>query len=381
MRRLLTLLAPTVLLLMSLGIGLFTADLPFWRRAIDLPLAANESYIPTTRIEAAPAPGFADVERGAITVDAAALDSVTARARAAGADALLVMHEGALQLAYVRARVRAGDARAPLPADFLARPLVAMAVGVARAEGSIESLDVPVSRWLPEWEGEPRGAITLRQLLNETSGLETGVDAAELLGSRPFADLTGLARFGTSRGVRLLLGNDFESTALGFELDHEPGGFFNVSPANSQLAAVIVERATGVDFERLLVEKNLARGTLELQMDRRSGMPAMHCCLRIDPHGALALAELVRTGGVGLLPPGWTDEMAKGSRSNPQFGLQLQRLEGAVPDVWHLGSGKGGGAWIVPRAALTVVVLARRDTPTPLAIVEPLLASSAGLSK
>ena len=55
--------------------------------------------------------------------------------------------------------------------------------------------------------------------------------------------------------MRLLLGNDFESAALGFQLDHEPGGFHNVSPANTQLVAVILERATGMPYERYLDER------------------------------------------------------------------------------------------------------------------------------
>ena len=38
MRRVLTFLTAAVLLLVSLGVGLFTADLPFWRRALQLPL-------------------------------------------------------------------------------------------------------------------------------------------------------------------------------------------------------------------------------------------------------------------------------------------------------------------------------------------------------
>ncbi len=367
MRRLLTFSATAALLLMSMGIGLFTADLPFWRRAIDLPLAASESYVPTARIETLGESKIEASKPRQTTLDVAALESATDRARQAGAEALLVMHHGSLQLA----RVFAGDprVRSSLPADFLARPLVALAVGVAQADGHIASIDTPVSKWLTEWEGEPRGAITLRQLLNETSGLETGIDAAQVLGSRPFTNLPGLANFATSRGVRLLLGNDFESTALGFQLDHEPGGFFNVSPANSQLAAVIVERATGIDYERLLVERLLAgesRAAMELQMDRRSGMPATHCCLRAEPLTVLRIVELIRTGGA---------QMLKGSRANPEFGLQIERLAGRMPEVLQLGSQRGGGAWIVPEAGLSIVVLARRDISTPIDIVEPLLAS------
>ena len=53
----------------------------------------------------------------------------------------------------------------------------------------------------------------------------------------------------------MLLGNDFESSALGFRLEHEPGGFYNLSPANTQLAAVIVERATGTPFENFVDER------------------------------------------------------------------------------------------------------------------------------
>lgn len=376
MRRLLTFSTAAVLLLMSMGIGLFTADLPFWRRAIDLPLAASESFVPTARIETLHGLRMDAVEPRQPTLDVAALESATERARQAGAEALLVMHHGSLQLA----RVFAGDPRAHSshPADFLARPLVALAVGVAQADGHIASLDTPVSKWLTEWEGEARGAITLRQLLNETSGLETGVDAARVLGSRPFTNLPALAKFATSRGARLLLGNDFESTALGFRLDHEPGGFFNISPANSQLAAVIVERATGIDYERLLLERLLAgesRAALELQMDRRSGMPATHCCLRAEPLTVLRIVELLRTGGATLLPPGWVSQMLKGSRANPEFGLQVERLAGRVPEVLQVGSQRGGGAWIVPDAGLSIVVLARRDISTPVDIVEPLLAS------
>jgi CubicO group peptidase (beta-lactamase class C family) len=299
---------------------------------------------------------------------------------------LLVMHHGELQLE----RYYTGGAHpSPFvlwPADFLARPLAAVAIGLAQADGRIKSLDTPVSHWLTEWGDDARGAITVRQLLNETSGLETGADAAEVLGSRPFENLPRLPWFATSRGVRLLLGNDFESTALGFELEHEPGGFFNVSPVNAQLAAIIVERATGRDYEKYLADR-LHRVApfvgMEAQMDRRSGMPAAHCCLRATARDALRFAEFLRTDGelagqhrLRLWPAGWVAEMLRGSRANPQFGLQLQRLEGVTPEVWHLGSNRGGGAWIVPATGLSIVVLARRDMATPVGIIEPLLASA-----
>ena len=41
MRRVFTILTAFALLLVSLAVGVFTADLPFWLRAMRLPLAAT----------------------------------------------------------------------------------------------------------------------------------------------------------------------------------------------------------------------------------------------------------------------------------------------------------------------------------------------------
>src|SRR3954468_21959854 len=92
MRRLLTFLTAFALLVGSLAVGVLTADLPFWRRALQLPLAGDAIYLPVASIgvptaaEAAPpttpAGGSAPVQ---------ALELAARRARNAGSRALLVM--------------------------------------------------------------------------------------------------------------------------------------------------------------------------------------------------------------------------------------------------------------------------------------------------
>ena len=388
MRRVITILTAVVLVVASLAVGTLAADLPFWRRAFDLPLASGENYRPTLEIGVPPAGAVdaAHTESSATdsaSIEAAALSAAVDGARIAGADALLVARHGDL-LGERYFKDRAGWA-ALRPADFLARPLASIAVGLALADGHLKSLDEPVSKYLPEWDDDLRGHITLRQLLTETSGLATGVDAAQVLGSHPFADWSRLPEFATSRGVRLLLGNDFESTALDFELRHEPGGFFNVSPVNTQLAAVIVERVAGMPYEQFL-ERQLLVPThmfMQLQMDRRSGMPAAHCCLRAVSRDVLEIGEMLRNDGVSqrgqqVLPPGWAKEMLKGSRANPEFGQQIQREKHGDLEVWHLGGDRGGALWIVPARELTVVALADRDVHLGDAMLEPLLRTPAG---
>jgi CubicO group peptidase (beta-lactamase class C family) len=360
MRRVLTFLTAVVLLLVSLGIGVFTADLPFWRRALQLPLTADDAYLPVASIGA---PGMQTPPPAVpASIDALVLEESVNRARAAGSRALLVSHRGALA---VERYFLTDDAGTLLPASLVARPLAAMAVGIALSQGHIASLSTPVAMYLPEWDGETRGRITIRQLLEETSGLETGGDTRGLLYRSPWDDVAGLPAFATSKGVRMLLGNDFESSALGFRLEHEPGGFYNVSPANTQLAAVIVERATGRPFESFVDEHVwtlVGAGSAQLQLDRRAGMPAAHCCWRATARDMLRVLSLLGTDGShagrAVLPAGWVREMASASRVNAETGMQVARLEIDGDEALAVTDENGSAFWVIPKRELAILNIA-----------------------
>jgi CubicO group peptidase (beta-lactamase class C family) len=358
MRRVLTILTAILLLIVSLGIGLFTADLPFWRRAFQLPLPEGEVYLPRASLgptvnAAAPLPS------GPAPFDALLVDEAVARARQAGSRALLVLHRG--QLVVERYFVT-DDAASLLPATLVARPLAAMAIGVALRDGKITSLDTPLSGFLHEWEDDPRGRITLRQLLEETSGLETGGAIQGLLHRSPWRDYAALPEFATSRGVRMLLGNDYQSSALRFRLDHEPGGFYNVSPANTQLVAVILERVTGTPYETFIDEhlwRAVGAGLAEMQLDRRAGMPAAHCCWRATARDMLRVASLLasdgRHAGRQVLPEGWVQEMSRPSRVNADTGLQLRRLQIEGHEAIAAADEDGSAFWVIASRGLVVL--------------------------
>jgi CubicO group peptidase (beta-lactamase class C family) len=370
MRRILTFLTAIMLLLVSLGVGVFTADLPFWRRALQLPLPADGAYLPVATIGTADPkppspsdpPNTSDEKRAnpaVPTIDALVVEEAANRAGAAGSRALLVLYRGKLA---VERYFLTDDAHSLLPAALVARPLAAMAIGIALADGKIASLDVPVRRYLPEWDDEPRGRITLRELLEETSGLETGGDLHGLLYRSPWREPASLPVFATSRGVRMLLGNDFESSALGFRLEHEPGGFYNLSPANTQLAAVIIERATGEPYEHF-VDQRLWRpvggGLAELQLDRRAGMPAAHCCWRATARDMLRILSLLGTDGVNegrpILPAGWAQEMARASRVSAGTGMQVTRLSIDGADALEVRDDAGSAFWVIPQRQLAIL--------------------------
>ena len=361
MRRVLTILTAIVLLLVSLGIGAFTADLPFWRRALQLPLPEGGVYLPTASIGGAAAIPLTQAPDAVAAFDPLVIDEAASRARQAGSRALLVMHRG--HLAIERYFV-ADDATTLLPATLVARPLVAMAAGIA-GEGRSGWLDSPVATTLTEWSDDARGRITLRQLLEETSGLESGGDVGGLLRSSPLAEVAALPRFATSRGVRMLLGNDYASSALGFRLEHEPGGFRHHSPANAQLAAMIIERTTGVPYEEFVSRRlwePLGGGHAELQLDRRAGMPAAHCCWLATARDMLRVAALLGTdgqyGGRQILPAGWVAEMSRPSRVSAETGLQLRRLKLEGEEALSAGDGEGSGFWVIASKQLVVLDIA-----------------------
>jgi CubicO group peptidase (beta-lactamase class C family) len=370
MRRVLTILTAIVLSLASLAVGLLTADLPFWRRALQLPLAQDEIYLPVATLggDAASEPWHPATDAPA----SEALELAARRARDAGSRALLVMRGDDLVLSRY---FGVDDGTTLMPAGVIARPVAAMAAGLALAGGHIESADVPVSRYLAEWDDEPRGRITLRQLLEETSGLEEGGDTARLLRRSPWAEPGGLPRFATDKGVRMLLGNDFVRSALRFRLRHEPGGFHGASPANAQLAAVIVERATGAPYEKFLDERlwrPAGAGHAELSLDRRAGMPAAHCCWRATAPDMLRVLGLLASDGLHrgrrVLPEGWAQEMARPSRVNADSGLQVSRADAGG---WSALSGmaEGHAFWVIPELRLTIlnIVTVEGETPPELA--------------
>jgi len=359
MRRILTFLTAIVLLLVSLGVGVFTADLPFWRRALQLPLPADGAYLPVAVIGVPGAEPLPKAAAGTQAFDELVVEESVNRARGAGSRALLVMYRGTLQ---IERYFLTDDAGTLLPAALVARPLTAMAIGIAQADGRIGSLDTPVAHYLKEWDDGARGRITLRQLLQETSGLETGGDIRGLPYRSPWEDLAKLPAFATAKGVRMLLGNDFESSALGFRLDHEPGGFYNVSPANIQLAAVILERATGKSFESYVDERlwgPMGAGRAELQLDRRAGMPAAHCCWRATARDMLRILSLLGTDGKhanrAVLPAGWVSEMARASRVNAETGMQVTRLTIEGDEALGVTDANGSAFWVIPRRELAIL--------------------------
>lgn len=292
-------------------------DWRFWYRWFTLPQDAGEwpadYYQPAKSISGEPRAFFPVAEAGELTISSEALEAAAAWAEAHNSAALLVLHRGVVQLERYWQGI---DADSLFTGRAMTRSLIPPLVALAIQDGSIGSIDDPVERYIPEWQGDPRGRITIRHLLQNASGLENPALAGD---PDPW-----------NKNNRLSLGANMRKGTLRFELEHQPGTFFQLSNANAQLLGVILEAATGEAYEAYLDRKlwsPLGAGGAVFYMDRPGGMPAVYCCFRATPRDWLRYgAALARDGLVGterIWPEGWVARMTTPETSYPNYGYQI----------------------------------------------------------
>lgn len=298
----------------------------------------------------APAPRFGASLDAVAPVDASpalpALDPrIRSRADALFADvedvgetrALLVLRDG--QLVYERY----GDGFGPnskLISWSMAKSITAVLTGFLVADGQL-SLDgpAPVAAW--QRSGDPRGAITLKDLLHMASGLEhveTGDpvwkgDTVDMLFGKGAADMAGFAE---------------AKPAIA-----QPGELFNYSSATSVILADILtdtltpsqspdaRREAMRDFIQGRLVEPLGMTSLTPEFDARGTMiggSIMHATAR----DYAKFGEFLRNHGVvngqRLLPESWMKFMLSPSAADGGYGghiwLNRKRPPGSDAALW-----------------------------------------------
>lgn len=140
----------------------------------------------------------------------------------------------------------------------MAKSFYAALIGISIDRGEINSLDDKVSQYLDYFKDDRRD-ITLRQLLNMTSGLEMPADEHE----------------------KMFFTADHLAYAKRIDLDKIAGEKFEYNNVNSMLLADILFRATGVSADTLLEErvlKKIGMDNVTLWQDA-AGNPLTYCCI------------------------------------------------------------------------------------------------------
>jgi len=270
---------------------------------------------------------------------------------------------GASGLADVRRRVPVRrDTRFAI--GSVTKPFIAGLVVQLAAKGVL-GLDDPLSRWVPHFPGARR--ITLRQLLDHTSGLDDYVTDGRFLAAE--------RRRGPESewAPRQLLRYVPSPLAA-------PGERWSYSNANYLLLGLVVERAThrrlGSQVPEAFVFEpqerppgDVAVGYHDARPSRNDPLvPSLHTASRAGASGNLlaSAGDLARDGDALLREArrrGMT-QWVKASGDPPEYGLELMRVRLAGRDAWgHSGDIYGFHAdlWYLPAADVTVVALVNRN--------------------
>lgn len=280
--------------------------------------------------------------------------------------ALIVMRDGRIEHQRWAPGFHGGRM---LPVRSFTKTLPALVIGSLVADGTIKSIDAPLSTWLPEWNGDRRGAITLRQVLTMSSGLDT----------------IRLTYTPDNLQIRLAEGSNVTATTLAWPMSGTPDTRWTVNQVDSQVLALVVERATGKPLQTALSERiwrPIGAGTATLNADGKDGTARAFCCMRASLIDFLRVGEMLRTGGLGpsgarVLPADFVAEMGKPTVANPYMGLHLfvgwrpdapeakgpggspLQVRHAAPyvadDVTYLLGGGAMSVWVIPSRGLTVL--------------------------
>jgi CubicO group peptidase (beta-lactamase class C family) len=246
------------------------------------------------------------------TIEAAALTDMETYAAKFGSHALIVVHRGVIQDEWYAPHWQRDRLT---QSQSMHKSLMGLFVGIAIADGRIRSADDPVGDYLAEWRDDPRGRITLRQLMQMSSGL-----AQYRFTLNPFADDNRWLNSGRSGEVVL-------RTPLA---DWAPGSRYDYNNINSELLGMVLEQAYGQRYSTLLRDKlwlPMGGERALVHTDRPGGRAFTSCCLAAPAMDWARIGLLLLGNGTvnghQIVPAEWLRAMTTPSPAGTHYGLQI----------------------------------------------------------
>ncbi len=293
---------------------LYATDPTFYGRIATVftidPVKDVEWYEPLERvpgIEGAPLPRATDSVR---TISEKAWRQARAYAEETGSVALLVWHRGALQYEHYG---EGFDRTSRTDPASMHKSVMALLVGAAIADGTLPSVDERAATYLTEWAKDDRAKVTIKHLLQMTSGM--------------YRDPFSPSPFGTT--MKLNLGTEISNLTLLQPSRRSPGEEFDYNNFNPQALSIVLERATGQRYAQILSEKLWAKigtGDAYVWLDHEGGLPRTYCCLHATAEDwvRVGLLHLNRgaVNGEQVIPESWMQDVITGSDIGPNYGYQ-----------------------------------------------------------
>ena len=236
-------------------------------------------------------------------VDSAKLARLVERGRETNSDAVIVIQNG-----KVLAEEYYGKPKGAVYIASAGKSLTALAIGKLLDEGKIKSLDQPVSDFYPEWLQGNKKLVTIRLLLDHSSGIQNVPNASvEIERKNPPVNAIKLA--------------------LAAELSNPPGTNFDYNNKAVGLLGGIIEKASGRRMDAFFEEsfyKPMNIRQFEWTRDEDNN-PAAYGAFSLEPMGFAKFGSLMLEGGQfegkQILSRSFVEEALKPSRLYAACGL------------------------------------------------------------
>lgn len=241
-----------------------------------------------------------------------ALSAMRLYAARFGSHALIVVHRGVIQDEWYAPHWRREQLT---QSQSMHKSLMGLLVGMAIEDGRLGSTGDAVGRYLTEWRDDPRGAITLEQLLTMSSGL-----AQYGFSLNPFDE--NLRWLNSERSTEAILATPFA--------DWKPGSKYDYNNINSELLGLILTRVYGKPYARILEEKlwrPMGGERALVHMDAPGGRAFTSCCLAAPAMDWVRIGMLLlnrgEVNGRRLVSAEWISRMTSRSPTSSRYGYQI----------------------------------------------------------
>jgi len=211
-----------------------------------------------------------------------------------------------------------------VPSFSVGKSFTSALIGCAIADGLIKSVDEPAINYLPEWKGRNLDAVTIRHILQMTSGIRFNESYVN-----PFGHA---AKFYYGRNLRKYVAKMKPETAPGTKWQYHSG--------NTQVLGLILERALkGKTVTEYLQEKIWTPIGMERDASwsidkKKNGMEKTFCCLNATAHDYAKFGRLYLNkgnwNGKQVVPENWValssrPDLTAGGKEWYQFHFWMHR--------------------------------------------------------
>ena len=184
-----------------------------------------------------------------------------------------------------------------------AKSIVSLLVGIAIEEGHIGSVNDRVSKYVPEYDNETNRDLQIKDVLTMSSGLNWHEAYAN-----PW-----------SKTTKAYYGRKLEKMILKLKMKSQPGKYFHYFSGDTELLAIILRRATGMNLADYASEKLWkkigAKHDALWSLDHEGGIEKAYCCFNSNARDFARIGQLVLNegswDGEQVVPEDWLKQSLK----------------------------------------------------------------------